>query len=428
MRRRNIGVGIGLAIAVVAALGWWNRGDDETAAGAPAFGGARPPATVTVAEVVHGPFVPETAFVGTLEARSSAQVAARSAGALVAVRADVGDRVRGGELLAQIDPAEEAQRLEQARAALRIAEATLDQRRAALGIAATTARRTAALLEQNLVPRQQYDAVVAELDGARAEVALAEAQVEQARAGRSGAEVALEQTRVVAPFDGVVGRRFLDLGDFAAQNEVVFQIADLSLIKVTVALPERQAARVEAGLPAAVSVASLPGETWHGRVARISDVLDPRSNTAETQIEVDNPDRRLKPGMFAEVTIALEVREEAMLVPGSAVVEEEGRYWVYVVEDRSAPSVDGPAAPAAGPAGSPDAIAHRREVTVLGHASGDDRVAVSGDLAPGQRVITLGHESLSDGAPVQVGDSRGGAERQIGRRGRPPAPGAEAPA
>lgn len=423
---------LALAAAVLVTFALWRGGDDGAAAGGgpPGMGGGRGPTVVTVEEVTRGAFTPETVYVGTLEAETAADVATRSAGQLVEVRADVGDRVRRGEVLARVDAADERERIGQAQANLEMAQATLAQRRAALGIAETTAGRTAALFEENLVPRQQLDAIEAEVAGARAQVGVAEAQVAQARAALSAAQVALEQTLVVAPFDGVIGRRHVELGAFASQNDPVFQVADLSTIRVTVSLPERQAALVERGQPAVVEMRSLPGETFRGRVARVSDVLDPRSNTAEAQVELANPGARLKPGMFAQVTIALPGDAEALLVPVEAVVEADGRHWVFVAEKAGEAAAGAPpgAAPAAGPpggspGGSPSHVARRRPVEVLGRADGQR--AVTGDLAPGERVITLGHEGLTDGAAVEVAGEGPVREAETGRADAPAAPGRE---
>jgi RND family efflux transporter MFP subunit len=335
----------------------------------------------------------------------------------VEISADLGDRVREGHVLARIEPAEEEERLEQARANLRIAEAALTQRRASLRIAETTASRTAALFEQNLVSRQQNDAVEADLEGARAQVQLAEAQVAQVRSALSSAEVELAATRVVAPFDGVVGRRYLDRGAFAAANAPVMSVVDLSTIKTTIALPERDAPFVAVGQPATVRVGSLPGVDFAGRVARVGAIFDPDSATTRAEVEVENAEGRLKPGMFATVTIALDDESEALLVPQAAVLEEEGRSWVFVVNEKHGDE----AAVAADEPTSPGLVAQRTEVHTLGTAldpdvpeenggSGDPAragwVAVDGSLEAGERVITLGHESLADGAAVRIADGK----------------------
>jgi RND family efflux transporter MFP subunit len=422
MKRTTMIAVLALAAAVLVTFALWRAGDDGAAGGGPpgTMGGGLGPTVVTVEEVTRGAFTPETVYVGTLEAETAADIATRSSGQLVEVRADVGDRVRRGEVLARIDAADERERIGEAQANLEMAQATLAQRRAALGIAETTAGRTAALFAENLVARQQLDALEAEVAGARAQVAVAEAQVAQARAALSAAQVALEQTLVVAPFDGVVGRRYVELGAFASQNDPVFQVADLSTIRVTVSLPERQAALVERGQAAVLELRSLPGETFRGRVARVSDVLDPRSNTAEAQVELENPGARLKPGMFAQVTIALPGDAEALLVPVEAVVEADGRHWVFVAERAAAAAAGAPpgAAPATGPpAAGPNHVARRRPVEVLGRADGQR--AVTGEIAAGDRVITLGHEGLTDGAAIEIGGEGPVREAESSRGGAP---------
>ena len=382
--------------AIVAALLLFTGGDDQDAGASPFGSFARPPATVRAAAVERGPFVARAEYVGTLEAKATADLYARTSGPIVDITADIGDRVTQGQVLAVIESAEERERLEQSRASLRIAEATLEQRRSNLAIAETTAQRTQALFDQNLVSRQQADAVDAELAGARAQLSLAQAQVEQARAALSAAQVDVEQTRVVAPFDGVVGRRFLDLGGFAATNSPVMSVVDLSTIKTTVALPERDAAHVEIGQRATLTVGAYPGEEFPGRVARIGAVFDPDSGTARAEIEIDNPDGRLRPGTFGTITIALGDSQQALLVPEAAVLESEGRSYVFVLTEQ---------VPGEGEASdlAPGLAARRVEVRPLGTAS--VRAAVDGPLETGQRVITLGHENLADGAPVVLAES-----------------------
>lgn len=407
-------------------------GGDDVSAGGPPWGGGggRPPAVVRTAPVETGSFTAHAEYVGTLEARSAADLYARSSGPVVEIRADLGDRVREGQVLAVIEGAEERERIEEARANLRMAEATLAQRRAALDIARTTAQRSSSLFEQDLVSRQQLDSLEAEVQGARAQVQLAEAQVEQSRSALSSAEVELQQTRVVAPFDGVVGRRYLDRGAFAATNSPVLSVVDLSIIKITIPVPERDAAALSVGQPATVRVGSLPGEEFPGRVARMAAVFDPESATTRAEVEVDNLDGRLKPGMFATVEIALADETEALLVPAEAVLDEDGRSWIFVVAEAKKPEGEregaAPEASEARPGGGPPAetgpsptVARRLEVRTLGTARDGDAVAVEGDLEPGQRIIVLGHEGLTDGAAVTVateGDeaaSRGRDSREV---------------
>jgi len=168
-------------------------------------GGGFGPASFEVAPVRRGNFVASAEFVGTLQARATADLYAKLNGQILEMRAETGDRVRAGQVLARIDPGELNERVQQAQAAQRMAEATLGERRAALGIARSTAERTRALFEQQLVSQQQNDQAQAEMQGAAAQVQVAEASVSQARANVGAARAELEKALIVAPFSGDYG-------------------------------------------------------------------------------------------------------------------------------------------------------------------------------------------------------------------------------
>lgn len=387
----------------------------DRSGGGPPWGGARSPAVVTTTQVEQGAFTVEAEFVGSLEARTAADLYARTSGPIVEMHADSGDRVRNGQLLARIQPDEAEKQVEQARAALRIAEATLSQRQANLSIARSTARRTESLFEQDLVSQQDYDAVQAELVGAEAQLELARAQIEQARANLSAAELDLRKTRVVAPFDGWIGKRYLDQGDFAATNRPVFSVVDLSTIRTTISITEGDAGRIHVGQPARLTAGAFPGEVFEGEVARIASVFDPQTNTTEAEVEIANPEARLKPGMFGNVSVTYRTEPTALLVPESAVVEGESSSHLYVAErdspgagdEETATEPGGPRpAASADPAGgaSPGWVARRVAVTVLGSGA-DDTLAVEpqqpgASLTAASQVIVLGQQELSDGAPI----------------------------
>lgn len=407
-----------LAAACAALLAAGCGGGDRAGAGGPGdWGGARPPAVVTTAPVEQGAFAVDAHFVGSLEATTTADLYARTSGPIVEMRVDSGDPVRAGQLLARLEPDDAQKQVEQAQAALRIAEATLSQRQANLEVAEATARRTETLYHQDLVSQQDYDAVQAELVGARAQLELARAQIAQAQANLSGARLELEKTRLVAPFDGWVGTRYLDLGDFAATNRPVFSIVDLSVIETTIPVTESDAAHIEVGQPARVRTATFPGREFEGRIARMASIFDPQTNTTEAEIEIDNEGALLKPGMLADVSVTYRTEPTALLVPASAVVEGETESHVFVAERVEAgeagprPAQAEDEAPAAA---GPQWVARKVPVRVVGSGSGG-RSAVepeldTGVLGAGARVVVLGQQALSDGAPIVLGEpATGGA-------------------
>lgn len=419
----------GIALVVVLALGYnfflKDRGEAPGGPGGrpgmggpggpPGMGMGFGPTSVETASATRGEFVASADFVGTLQARATADLYAKANGQIVEMRVDTGDRVRAGQMLARIDSGELGERVAQAQAALRMAEATLGERRANLGIARSTADRTRSLFEQQLVSQQQNDQVQSELQSAAAQVEVAQASVSQARANVGAARAELEKTVITAPFSGVIGKRYLDRGAFAATNRPVFSLVDLSKIKTTVALTEKDAGRVRVGQRALVAAEADPSAQFQGVVARIASVFDPNTNTTEAEVEIDNPDGRLKPGMFANVSIAFAVEPGAILVPRSAVVEDERETFLFLAQQAPPP----PAAPQGsgkgeGPGGPPKAAGPSwtaKRVTVKRIGTGTDpkrdQVAIEGPVEAGQSVITLGQQDLRDGSPVMIAGAGG---------------------
>lgn len=415
----------GIALVVVLALGYHFFVKAEGGASGEGGPGGRPggmggfggppgmgfgPTSVETAAVTRGEFVASADFVGTLQARATADLYAKVNGQISEMRVDTGDRVAAGQVLARIDSGELGDRVSQAQAAVRMAEATLGERRAALAMARSTADRTRSLFEQQLVSQQQHDQVQAELQAATAQVEVAQASVAQARANVGAARAELEKTVITAPFSGVIGKRYLDKGAFAATNRPVFALVDLSKIKTTVPLTEKDAGRVRVGQRALVSIEADRSAQFQGVVARIASVFDPNTNTTEAEVEIDNPDGRLKPGMFANVSIAFAVEPGALLVPRSAVIEDERETFLYLAQQapaQAAPPGGGPPGGAeerkAGPP-RPAWTAKRVAVKRIGTGTDParDQVAVEGPIQPGQSVITLGQQDLRDGAPVMI--------------------------
>ncbi len=346
--------------------------------------------------MARGSFEVAVRFVGRLRAESSAELYARVDGPITGVFAGTGDFVRRGQLLATIDPLESRQRVEQSRAALRIAEATLQQRKAGLEVAQANARRSESLFSQNLLSQSDYDTAKAELTTAQSQLELSRAQIEQARANLASAQLTLDQTRIVAPFDGFIGTRHLDLGAHATTSRPVFSIVDLSTIRSTIAVPAQDAVRIQTGQAANVVADVLPGRTFPGRVSRLSSVFDPQTNTVEAEVEVANAEGTLKPGMYASVTIAYRTDETALLVPLAAVQRNEHEEWIYLATKM--------------PAGE-GLFAKRVSVRVLQSADAAQKNAAVEPLQetidPGSRVIVLGQETLADGDPIVVGGAPG---------------------
>jgi HlyD family secretion protein len=403
-----------LAAALFALLGCRNEAAPAAGRGGPGGGGppgGRPPTVVTVAPVSEGEYSPETRFVATLQARVAADVYARTTGPIVAMLAHPGDQVRQGQVLARVNEDEAIKQLQQAAASLRMAEATMAQRQAQLRVAEQTSQRVRKLASEKLISDRDQEQAEAELAGAIAQLDLSRAQIEQARANVNSAEIELQKTRIVAPFNGFVGRRHLDLGDYATTNRPVFTLVDVSTIRTAISIPEREALAIQRGQPATVTTSSYPDAVFRGVISRIAPIFDARTNTTEAEVEIDNRDGRLKPGMFANVHVGSMEQGRALLVPASSVLTNGGERAIFVAEEASTASRPAAANPASVPPGGkpepqgPSFRARKVDVRVLGQGA-NGTVAVeplSASLEPGARVITLGHEGLSDGATIRLG-------------------------
>ncbi|HSL85188.1 MAG TPA: efflux RND transporter periplasmic adaptor subunit, partial [Thermoanaerobaculia bacterium] len=165
----------------------------------------------------------------------------------------------------------------------------------------------------------------------------------------------------------------------------------------------------EVGQPARVRTAAFPGREFEGRIARMAAVFDPQTNTTEAEIEIENEGALLKPGMLADVSVTFRTEPTALLVPASAVVEGETESHLFVAEQVEAR--DGTPRPASADAG-PQWVARKVPVRVVGTGSGG-RSAVepeldAGVLGAGARVVILGQQGLSDGAPIVLGEPASG--------------------
>lgn len=196
---------------------------------------------------------------------------------------------------------------------------------------------------------------------------------------RSEAGLTYALAPVKSTIPGLVKKVAVETGAWITPQSPLFQVVDMDTVEVVVHVPERDIRRVSAGLPARVTVISHPDRVFNGTVSRLSPVVDPVSRTREARISIPNPGHLLKPGMFGEVRIVMRVSTGDLVIPLDAVLEREGRRFVYVVEE--------------GRAARMEPVFGIREA---------DRVAVLSGLEPGARVIVIGQQNVDQGDPVNV--------------------------
>jgi len=358
------------------------------------FGGGqfgRPPLTVELSKASRATIQAEITVVGNLIGQATVAVSPRAAGRLESVNVRLGDRVSRGQAIAKIEDFDIQEQVKQAEAAQQVSEATIRQREADLQLAQTNAERSRSLYERQLLPKQTLDDNESRYQSAMAAVDLARAQAAQSKARLDELRINLGNTIISSPVNGFVSRRSVDPGAFVSQNVPVVDVVDISTVRLVANIVEKDLKELQSGNATRVEVDAYPGEVFMGRIARVSPVLDPATRTAPIEIEIVNPAARLKPGMYARVSVTTSTRKEALVVPATAVVDLGGRRGVFTPLNESAVF---------------------RALDIGTEQS--NLVEVLGGLADGDTVITTGSSALRDGDRIVL---PGGASAG-GRRGR----------
>jgi HlyD family secretion protein len=292
-------------------------------------GGFRPPMTVELAKVTRGTIASHISVVGNLIGEQTVDVAPKAGGRLQSVSVKLGDRVRRGQSIAKIEDRELLEQVNQAEASHRVAEAGVRRSEADLSLALTNVERARNLFGRQLLPKQQLDDAEARHTSAVAQLDLSKAQVAQSESRLKELRINLANTNVVSPTDGFVSQRHVDPGAWVSQNAPVASVVDISSLRLVANVVEKDLKSVNPGDPAVVEVDAYPGEKFNGRIARVSPILDPATRTAPMEIEIPNRENRLKPGMYAKITLEIESRENVLIIPKAALIDSEGQRGIY---------------------------------------------------------------------------------------------------
>jgi RND family efflux transporter MFP subunit len=294
----------------------------------------------------------------TLEAFEEADLFAKVSGYLSDVRVDIGGHVKAGQVLAVIDVPEMEQELAEAKAqleskqsSLELARRQLDHYKANITLQNALLRRREELgAEGHFVSDRTLDEVragaeiaKADLGGAEANRDLAANQVDVAAATVEKIKTLLSYTQIVAPFDGVVARRLVNRGDLVQVATTatrttpsagsLFTVQRIDTIRVFCDVPENDVPHVHIGDQAIVKPSGFDGEPFSGKVTRFSLRLDPETRNMRTEIDLSNFDERLYPGMYAEVSLEMDQRQDALTVPAAAVGSDGDGNFVYTITD-----------------------------------------------------------------------------------------------
>lgn len=326
-----------IAAALVAAfLGWKIYQKAKGAAGGPGFGGVA--VAVEVAPITRGALRDLGSYTGTMTAKTNVTVSPKIAGRLNRLLVDIGDPVRSGQLLAVLDDDEYRQQSLQAEADLRVAKANLEEARSSLTMQERNLERARALHQSGIQSDAQLDQVTSAYESQKARFHVAEAQVANREAALESARVRLSYTRIAATWDRgrpvrYVGERFVDEGALLAANTPILSVIELQPITAVIHVTDREYFRLKTGQAASVSGSAFPGKSFSGRIVRIAPLLQEASRQARVEIEVDNPERLLKPGMFVTVEIEFARRSGVTVIPFNALAKRGGQEGVFMVSD-----------------------------------------------------------------------------------------------
>lgn len=321
----------------------------------------QPPALISATEARTEQWTPAIKAVGSIVAVNGIEVANEVAGVIREIRFESGDTVKKDDLLIHIDSA--------------IDEAALRTRRAEAQLAEQEFKRVSDLLPKRAVSQSRYDEAKANYDAAQARVNEAEAQ--------------LSKKYVRAPFDGTLGIRMVDQGEYISIGTPIVEINMLDPIYVDYTLSEKNLPDVQTGYPVRVTVAAVPDREFEGTVSAINTSVNPETRTVRIRATLDNRDNLLRPGMFATVMTREPRDEQVVTVPRTAVSYNTYGDFVFVVEENDQGTL----------------VVNRR--TVVSGETRDGRVAIVSGLSAGETVVSKGLLRLRAGQPVEILDDAG---------------------
>jgi RND family efflux transporter MFP subunit len=264
----------------------------------------------------------DTLLPGTVEATQETAIHARTNGYVKRWHAEIGDRVKAGQLLVEIDAPEVDQALAASRAALAQAEANLD-------IAQLQFERWKKLVAKKTVPEYELDEREATFKARRADVVAARANLQRYQ------ELA-QFKQVTAPYAGTITQRMVETGaliDAGSGSHPLYRLAQTAKLRIRVGVPQARLREIVVGMPAQVLVAEFPGKRFDAKVTRTARAVEPASRTLLTEVELDNADDTLMPGLYAQVAFQLPTAPGTVLIPTNAVrFDRKGAHLATVDE------------------------------------------------------------------------------------------------
>ncbi|MBI1261061.1 MAG: efflux RND transporter periplasmic adaptor subunit [Rhizobiales bacterium] len=312
-------------------------------------------------------------LVGTLNALRGTELAAEVSGVVTNIHFEAGQNVKAGDVLIEL-------RADSDIAKLNSLKATQD-------LAQRNFNRSASLLKKGNVSRSTYDSQYAALNSAKANVAEQQALV--------------DKKIIRAPFDGVVGIKRVDLGAFVNVGTDLVTLQQLDPIHIDLVLPQQKLSVIHVDEPVSVTSDAYPGMTFTGKVTGIDPKVDPDTRNFRVQATIENPDRKLVPGMFATAEITVGEPKKLIMLPQTAITYNAYGETVFVVQ--TAKPKEGETEVAKNEDGTPRQVAVQKFVTV-GQTRGD-QVAILKGISPGDEVVSSGQLKLKNGTRIVINNS-----------------------
>ncbi|NND27060.1 MAG: efflux RND transporter periplasmic adaptor subunit [Myxococcales bacterium] len=324
-----------------------------------------PPPPVHAATIETERVVPTSVATAEILANRHSNIRSETAGRVVEVLVEAGERVEEGQVLLRLDVGRPASAAQAANAAVAQSNARLNQ-------ATRELERTRKLVRTGGLPEQR-------LDDAKDAVRLASASRDAARAEARLARRGLTDAVLRAPFSGTVVDRMVELGEYLAPGAPMLSLADTSILKARVLLDPREAIDVTVGAQATIFVYARPDEVFTAKVVRVAEVIDPRTRRLPVEMELDEHGGRLRPGLVAKFEVVTGEPKLEIRVPLDGVFERFGSQHVYVIED---------------------GIARRRAVELGSVGAGFAQIVQGVEL--GETVVIKGVTRVVDGSKVQI--------------------------
>jgi|HubBroStandDraft_4_1064222.scaffolds.fasta_scaffold95069_1 RND family efflux transporter MFP subunit len=381
--RRLLGLGVFLLFTAALALGVWRHYEQHRQVIDTAEQQANFVPSVRVEAVAQRFGRLHVTLPGTTLAFEAANIYARASGYVLQRYVDIGDHVTAGQLLAEITAPEVEAQVAQYQNSLQQAQATVRQNEAQRASTDVTSKRISVLAKDSWATQELADTDRYNFQAQQHATTAAEynaAATEQQLKYYNQQKI---YQQVVAPFDGVITQRNIDVGSLitadAAGGTSMFSLTHSDVIRVWVYVPQDSAFGVKPGVEAVIRVPAMPNLTFHGKVARIADALQPGTRTLLTEVDVPNPDGALQPGVYCTVQLKIPRQSPALIVPASAIIFNQNGMQVAVVES---------------------GVAHLHKIAIT--ADYGTEVEINAGVQNGDQVILQPPVNLADGGKVQI--------------------------